>query len=111
MNGLEKNTKFHLQINYPPINLTDAFNRVKRFQFVNKTDTFQGSSLPLDNLEKWENMVKQLSVLINKTISQNSVSISTDTMDKQTENLPASLCESFTENLSSLNNDVEVLEK
>ena len=98
-----------MQIFNPPENLAEAFRRAKLFQSVNKTDKFQGSSLPLDNLEKWEDMVKQLSVLINKTIFKNAVSISTDFRDEQGDNLSCSIDEG--ENLSSLNNDIYLLEK
>ena len=51
LSGLEKNTKFHLQIFNPPENLAEAFRRAKLFQSVNKTVKCQESSVLLDKLD------------------------------------------------------------
>ena len=111
LNGLEKNTKLHLQINNPPANLADAFTRAKIYQSVSKTDKFSCSSVEIndsrnetliDTLEKMEQILKQLTELTNLLRNnQNVASTSLYPVDKQMPNLPISFNE-HTSSCSSL---------
>ena len=75
LSGLEKNTKFRLQLFNTPENLAEAFRRAKLFQSVNKTVKGQESSVLLAKLEKLDHIVKKLTTFTNEAIFQNSVPI------------------------------------
>ena len=107
LSGLEKNTKIHLQLFNPPANLAEAFRREKKFQSVNKTVKSQEPSVFLAKLEKLDNIVEKLNSFTQEAIFQPS--ISPDLRGKQGVNLSCSIDEG--EKLSSVNNDVDLLEK
>ena len=112
LNGLEKNTKLHLQINNPPANLADAFTRAKIYQSVNKTDKFSCSSTEIndsrqetfiDTLEKLAQIVQQLTeITVRCNRHQNVAPTSLYPVENQMPNFPfhesTSSCSSFSDN-------------